>query len=71
MTVVALTVAVLSLLRCLRELRGVVDQLRGSALPLVDDLRSTVVHADAELDHRNRERLIIHDRRFLINAIRR
>lgn len=48
-TVAVLTVAVVSLVRTMRELRGVVDDLRGSALPMVDDLRSTVTKADAEL----------------------
>ena len=48
-TVVVLTVAVVSLIRTMRELRDVVDDLRDSALPMVDDLRSTVTKADAEL----------------------
>jgi len=48
-TVVVLTVAVVSLVRTLRELRAVVDDLRDSALPMVDDLRTTVTKADAEL----------------------
>ena len=48
-TVAVLTAAVVSLVRTMRELRGVVDDLRGSALPMVDDLRSTVTKADAEL----------------------
>lgn len=48
-TVAALTVAVVSLVRTMRELRDVVDDLRDSALPMVDDLRSTVTKADAEL----------------------
>ena len=48
-TVVVLTVAVVSLVRTMRELRDVVDDLRDSALPMVDDLRSTVTKADAEL----------------------
>ena len=46
---VVLTVAVVSLVRTMRELRDVVDNLRDSALPMVDDLRSTVTKADAEL----------------------
>ena len=48
-TVVVLTMAVVSLVRTMRELRDVVDDLRDSALPMVDDLRSTVTKADAEL----------------------
>ncbi len=48
-TVAVLTVAIVSLVRSLRELHGVVDELRASALPMVDDLRATVAHADAEL----------------------
>lgn len=48
-TVAALAVAVVSLVRTLRELRAVVDELRASALPMVDDLRTTVTKADAEL----------------------
>ena len=48
-TVVVLTVAVVSLVRTMRELRDVVDDLRDSALPMVDDLRTTVTKADAEL----------------------
>lgn len=48
-TVVVLTVAVVSLVRTMRELRDVVDDLRDSALPMVDDLRTTVTRADAEL----------------------
>ena len=48
-TVVVLTVAVVSLVRTMRELRTVVDDLRDSALPMVDDLRTTVTKADAEL----------------------
>ena len=47
--VVVLTVAVASLVRTMRELRDVVDDLRDSALPMVDDLRTTVTKADAEL----------------------
>ena len=47
--VAVLAVAVVSLVRTMRELRGVVDDLRNSALPMVDDLRSTVTKADAEL----------------------
>ena len=48
-TVAVLTVAVVSLVRTMRELRDVVDDLRDSALPMVDDLRTTVTKADAEL----------------------
>ena len=48
-TIVVLTIAVVSLVRTMRELRDVVDDLRDSALPMVDDLRSTVTRADAEL----------------------
>ena len=48
-TVVVLTIAVVSLVRTMRELRAVVDDLRDSALPMVDDLRTTVTKADAEL----------------------
>ena len=48
-TVAVLTVAVVSLVRTMRELRDVVDDLRASALPMVDDLHATVAKADAEL----------------------
>ena len=48
-TVAVLTVAVVSLVQTMRELRDVVDDLRDSALPMVDDLRTTVTRADAEL----------------------
>jgi len=48
-TVAVLTVAVISLVRTMRELREVVDDLRDSALPMVDDLHATVTKADAEL----------------------
>ena len=48
-TVAVLTVAVVSLVRTMRELREVVDDLRDSALPMVDDLHATVTKADAEL----------------------
>ena len=48
-TVAVLTVAVMSLVRTMRELRDVVDDLRESALPMVDDLHATVTKADAEL----------------------
>ena len=48
-TVVVLTIAVVSLVRTMRDLRDVVDDLRDSALPMVDDLRTTVTKADAEL----------------------
>ena len=48
-TVAVLTVAVISLVRTMRELRDVVDDLRDSALPMVDDLHATVTKADAEL----------------------
>ena len=48
-TVAVLTVAVISLVRTMRELRDVVDDLRDSALPMVDDLHATVSKADAEL----------------------
>ena len=48
-TVAVLTVAVVWLVRTMRDLRDVVDDLRDSALPMVDDLRSTVTKADAEL----------------------
>ena len=48
-TVAVLTVAVVSLVRTMRELRDVIDDLRDSALPMVDDLHATVTKADAEL----------------------
>ena len=48
-TVAVLTFAVVSLVRTMRELRDVVDDLRDSALPMVDDLHATVAKADAEL----------------------
>ena len=48
-TVAVLSIAVVSLVRTMRELRGVVDELRIRALPMVDDLRDTVAKADEEL----------------------
>lgn len=48
-TVAVLTVAVVSLVRTMRELQTVVEELRVSALPMVDDLHTTVAKADAEL----------------------
>ena len=48
-TVAVLTVAVVSLVRTMRELQTVVEDLRASALPMVDDLHTTVAKADAEL----------------------
>ena len=48
-TVAVLTVAVVSLVRTMRALRTVVEDLSASALPMVDDLHTTVAKADAEL----------------------
>ncbi|MFT5204650.1 MAG: hypothetical protein ACI9C1_004061 [Candidatus Aldehydirespiratoraceae bacterium] len=48
--VVVLVVAVQSLVRTLRELRATVDDLRGATLPMVHDLRSTVLKAGDELE---------------------
>lgn len=48
--VVALVLAVISMVRTMRELRKTVDELRQSALPMVEDLRGTVARAGAELD---------------------
>jgi hypothetical protein len=45
-----LVVALLSLLRALRELREVLADVQREALPLVADLRDTVVQAGAEVD---------------------
>ena len=48
--VVVLVLAVQALVRTLRELRTTVDDLRSSALPMVDDLHKTVAKAGQELD---------------------
>jgi hypothetical protein len=48
--VVVLVLAVQSLVRTLRELRATVDDLRGSTLPMVHDLHSTVLKAGDELE---------------------
>lgn len=48
--IVALALATASLVRTLRELRGTVDELRAQALPLLTDLRATVVDAGAEVE---------------------
>ena len=48
--VVVLVLAVISMARTMRELRETVDELRQSALPMVEDLRGTVARAGAELD---------------------
>ena len=48
--VVVLVLAVISMVRTMRELRETVDELRQSALPMVEDLRGTVARAGAELD---------------------
>ena len=48
--VVVLTGAALALVRTVRDLRHVVDDLRTQAVPMVGDLRAAVAHADAELD---------------------
>ena len=48
--VVVLVLAVISMVRTMRELRTTVDELRQSALPMVEDLRGTVARAGAELD---------------------
>ena len=45
-----LTVAVLSLLRTMRELRGVLDTLHDQTMPLVNDLRVTVDQAGVDLE---------------------
>ena len=47
--IVVLALATASLVRTLRELRGTVDELRAQALPLLTDLRATVVDAGAEV----------------------
>ena len=47
---VVLVVALVSLLRTLRELRSVLAGVQREALPLVADLRDTVVQAGAEVD---------------------
>lgn len=48
--VVVLVLAVISMVRTMRELRATVDELRQAALPMVEDLRGTVARAGAELD---------------------
>lgn len=49
MTVVVLVLAAVSLVRTLRDLRSLVADLRGRALPLMDDLRNTADRAEVEL----------------------
>jgi hypothetical protein len=48
--VVVLTAAALALVRTVRALRTVVDELRSQAVPMVTDLRAAVAQADSELD---------------------
>lgn len=48
--IVVLALVTASLVRTLRELRRTVDDLRAHALPLLSDLRSTVVDAGAEVE---------------------
>ena len=48
--IVVLALATASLVRTLRDLRGTVDELRAQALPLIADLRATVVDAGAEVE---------------------
>ena len=48
--VAVLVIAIQALIRTLRELRGAVDELRSSTLPMVDDLHTTVNKANDELD---------------------
>mgnify|MGYP001822684776 FL=1 len=48
--IAVLVVAVQALVRTIRELRTTVDELRGSTLPMVDDLHSTVTRAGDELE---------------------
>lgn len=48
--VVVLVLAVQAIVRTLRELRATVDDLRGAALPMVEDLRTTVTRAGDELE---------------------
>ncbi len=48
--VAVLVIAVQSMVRTLRELRLTVDELRGSTLPMVADLRSTVAKAGDDLE---------------------
>jgi hypothetical protein len=45
-----LTIAVLSLLRTMRELRGVLDTLHDQTMPLVHDLRVTIDQAGVDLE---------------------
>ena len=47
---VALIVALTTLLRTLRELRSTLDLVQREALPLVNELRDTVVQAGAEVE---------------------
>lgn len=47
---VGLTLAAVSLVRTMRELRATIDELRSHAVPAVVDLRSTVESANAELE---------------------
>jgi len=48
--VAVMVIAVQSMVRTLRELRLTVDELRGSTLPMVEDLRSTVAKAGDGLE---------------------
>jgi len=48
--VAVMVIAIQSLVRTLRELRLTVDELRGSTLPMVEDLRTTVAKAGDGLD---------------------
>jgi len=48
--VVATLVVLVSLLRTLRDLRATAEELRRGTLPLLADLRTTVVRANTELE---------------------
>ena len=50
LTVAILVLASLSLIRTLRELRGVVDTLRSQTLPMVGDLRAAITQAGSDLE---------------------
>jgi hypothetical protein len=47
---VAIALMVSALVRSLRDLQAVLDELRGEAVPLMGELRSTVSAAGAEVD---------------------
>jgi uncharacterized protein YoxC len=48
--VLGLLVALVSLISTLRALREMTEELRRTAMPLMNDMRSTVTHASTELE---------------------